>query len=83
MVKIRVTVTVVPEDVYIATQDGHLTSAARSAQARRFMVPCESPETWTIGQFANKIKDAYSKTYRGGYVKSLVPQIPHLIWVIG
>jgi hypothetical protein len=65
MVKIRVTVTVLPEEVYLAAQDGHLPSAARSAQARKFMVPCESPEAWTIGQFANKIKDVYSKAYRG------------------
>jgi hypothetical protein len=82
MVKIRVTVTVVPEDVYLAAQDGHLTYAARSPQARRFMVSCESPETWTIGQFANKIKDAYSMTYRGGYVGSFISQLPHH-WVIG
>ena len=34
---------------------------------------CESPETWTIGQFANKIKDAYSKTY-GRYARSLILQ---------
>jgi len=79
MVKIRVTVTVLPEDVYLAAQDGHLNSAARSAQARKFMVSCESPETWTIGQFANKIKDAFSKTYRGEYVENFIPQHPHHI----
>jgi hypothetical protein len=61
MVKIRVTVTVVPEDVYLAAQ--HLPSAVPSPRTRKIPVTCESPETWTIGQFANKIKDAYSKTY--------------------
>jgi hypothetical protein len=70
MVKIRVTVTVIPEDVYLAAQ--HLTSAVRSSRTRKIPVTCESPETWTIGQFANKIKDAYSKTY-GRYAGSLKP----------
>ena len=71
MVKIRVTVTVVPEDVYLAAQ--HLTSAVPSPRARKILVTCESPETWTIGQFANKIKDAYNKTY-GRYARSLILQ---------
>ena len=65
MVRLRVTVTVLPEDVYLAPQDAHLAPGARSVQARRFMVVCESQEAWTIGQFANKIKDTYSKTYKG------------------
>ena len=65
MVRIRVTVTVVPENVYFAGQDALLNSAARSVAVRKLQVACESPETWTIGQFVNKIKDAYNKTYRG------------------
>jgi hypothetical protein len=73
MVKIRVTVTVIPEDVYLAAQ--HLTSAVPSSRTRKIPVTCESPETWTIGQFANKIKDAYSKTY-GRYARSLALQTP-------
>jgi hypothetical protein len=73
MVKIRVTVTVVPEDVYLAAQ--RPTSAVPSSRARKIPVTCESPETWTIGQFANKIKDAYSKTY-GRYARSLILQSP-------
>ena len=73
MVKIRVTVTVVPEDVYLAAQT--LTSAVPSRRTRKIPVTCESPETWTIGQFANKIKDAYRKTY-GRYAKILIRQIP-------
>lgn len=70
MVKIRVTVTVLPENVYLAAQDGQLSAAARSAQARKFMVPCEAPEAWTIGQFANRIRDVFYKTYRGEYVSA-------------
>jgi hypothetical protein len=83
MVKIRVTVTVLPEDVYLAAQDGHITFAARSAQARKLMVSCEAPETWTIGQFANKIKDAYSKTYRGECVKVPSRNFLTCFWTYG
>ena len=69
MVKIRVTVTVVPENIYFAAQDAPLTFVARSAPLRKLPVACESPKTWTIGQFVNKVKDAFSKTYRGEYVR--------------